>query len=453
MEVEEDLFRRTDSQGLHYWDLVRVNIGGGLDCAYGGPFRNPALDERSTVQARVKNVVKDGLNRLTRSCLMRRNPDFLFYTVQRTLQGSRLVDSISDPVLEVAGPRAIAKETMNRASIDFSRLLVGKPTRVPPPYLHTAPDSDCEEISQQIDGVLRKHFDRHIDLEGLIREPLAVYHEYREFFSRLFERVQPRAVVVFNNGLLKGMFRAAKERGIRTVELQHGASSMETLFWSYPPSVKSDHVGLTLPTEYWTFSDYWNRVSNYPTRRAFAIGNDMLAQPVVPNIRDAVVIISAYMYQLALEQLAGELSLKLPNQTIYFKLHPHQFKDKEAIRHRLSRFPEIVVLSDEMTLGEMLATTTFVIGIHSTLLYSAVQARKIVMLFAFANYFFHSDIFDFVETFDDAASAAAMIKFPDSYFRNLDSAPEFFSAFDVEKCKKLLDSSPRDFSDAGKPCP
>jgi hypothetical protein len=442
MEEAEDLFSLRMEDGTYYWDLVRPNVLYGLHCAYGGPFNNPVSIQKASLVSKSKDVVKALLNEATIDYLVARRPRYLFYTVQRTRVGSQVVDTTSDPLFDLVADKSIAIETSNKKSVSLLAMLLHRQTRIPPVYIHTTPSGEnLERVCAELAAKLQRHFARSVDVQNLISEPVAVYRQYRKYFLSVFSRHKPKAIVVINNGIPKGLFSAAREMLVPTLELQHGAPSLDSPYWSYPRSVSSSNPGLTLPDVYLTYSEYWRQATHYPVKATVTVGNDYLYQVPVTSSGSSVAILSAYMYQEELAPLAVELASAFPTRTIYFKLHPHQFSQKAAIAEEFCTRPNVVVLSDEMDLSTLFTECTFVIGVNSTLLYSALQARKKVMIYKRANYFWHNDIFEFVELFDNASEAAGIINTHEVRFTALSRAPVFFAPLDRVAFMSALDSA------------
>jgi hypothetical protein len=245
---------------------------------------------------------------------------------------------------------------------------------------------------------------------------------------------------VQNNGLLKGLFAAARAYGIPTIELQHGSTSPQGPFWSYPLSIPSNHPGLTLPTAFLTFADYWKTNTHYPVRHALTIGNRHLFQPHSPNTTGNVAVISAYMYQKELGELTRDLATRFPTRLFYFKLHPHQFKSLEEIKGAFAVQQNVRIVTDDLTLTQLFAVSDFVVGIHSTALYSALQANKNVMIYRRANYQFLKDIFAYSELFSSPDEAASIISNAPARFGEKARAPLFFAPFDSRACMHALES-------------
>jgi len=440
MEERDGLFDLRLPDGTYYWDLVRFEVFGALYHAYVGTFENP-MSVPKAAPSLLRNVVKWSINASIRRRIVHRRPKYLFYTIQRWKQEGRFIDTIADPVFELVKHESVAMEFANVNTRSVKALFARGDARLPVPLIcgsHLL--SGGHQVVRELGDLLSRRFDRPIDLPRLLTEPLARYFQYRRHFSRVFARHAPKAIVVHNNGVLKGLFAAARAHGISTLELQHGATSPEGPFWSYPISIRSNHPGLTLPTAFLTFADYWKTNTHYPVRHAVTIGNRHLFQPHSPNTTGNVTVISAYMYQKELGELTRYLAARFPARLFYFKLHPHQFKSLEEISSEFSGQRNVRIVTDDLTLTQLFALSDFVIGIHSTALYSALQANKNVMIYRRVNYYFLKDIFAYSELFASPDEAASIISNAHVRFREKARAPLFFAPFDADACRHALES-------------
>ena len=432
MEEAEDLFALRASDGTYYWDIVRRNVLIGVHGLHGGGFVAPALVPPSLVST-AKDFVKAELNRLVRRYVAGRAPSYIFVTCQRERKGSQLFDAVADPLLDLMGEDAIAVELVNRTAVSYPDIVLGRKTRVPPVAVPATAPRDLSEIADRTAVAVHKHFGVSIDARGLVAESMAIFVANRDHYRRLFAEHRPKAVVCINNATLKGLFAAAKEAQVPAFELQHGEINRRNPGYSYPKSISSSHPGLAVPTALLTFAEYWNDVAHFPVRTVSSIGNDYFHQQRVPG-GDGILMISAYFYHESLRALALELADRVGQRTIYYKLHPHQFAEKAAIEQAFRGKSNIVVVSDEPDLPELLKRCDHVVGVHSTVTYIALQAGKKVCLYKRSNYYLHDDIFAYVELFDDASELREIISAPPGkYFTNQGPAPMFFQPLDARR--------------------
>jgi len=441
MEETEDLFNLQGRDGRYYWDIVRRDVYLRLHTMHGGPFADTPLLPSPSLFTNAKDAVKQLKNWVTRQYLEARIPKYIFITGQRIrLQGHR-IDNISDHLYELVSGDAVAVELMNKAAISYRKMLCGRKTRIPPVAVRrNRIDEDLPQIAAAISSAIRKHFGVSIDTHNLILGPILIFRENESFYLRLFSRYRPNAIVCINNGTVYGMYSAAKAMRVPVLELQHGGSNYRTIFWSYPKSIPASHPGLISPRAYLTFSDFWIGNTHFPVSLIGSIGNDYFHQEPIAGDENGVLFVSSYMYHDALMHLAVELSSLAPGKKLYYKLHPHQFSQKKALVAACRGTSNIAIVSDDMDFAELFELCNYVVGVHSTSLYIALQAGKKVCVYKRSNYFWHEDIFEYVELFDNVAELCNILANPPGrYFQNLGTLPVLFEPFDQQKFMGILE--------------
>jgi hypothetical protein len=435
MEVAENLFSLQMKDDTYYWDIVRRDIFLSLHTIHGGLFVEPEALQAPSLLTKMRDLVKLVINSFTLRYLTNKAPKYIFITGQRIRQGSCLIDNISDHLYDLVSADAVAIELMNKAVISYRKMFFGRKTRIPPVAVRRSHyDKEITQIAETIEGLVRKYFVVSIDAHRLIEEPILAFRENRNYYRQLFTKFRPKVILCINNGTLTGMFSAAKEMKVPTIELQHGGSSPGTIFYSYPQSIAVSHPGLSLPTAYLIYSDFWSSNTHFPVSYFCPIGSDYFYQEPIAGDDDGVVIISSYMYRDSLLSLAVELADLNKGKKIYFKLHPHEFNKKEAVVAACGGKKNIVVVCDEMDFPELFKLCNYVVGIHSTTIYIALQARKKVCIFKRDNYFWHEAVFDYVELFDSANELHSILhNYDDLYFKNLSKVPVFFQPFDADR--------------------
>jgi hypothetical protein len=443
MEETEDLFNLQGGDGTYFWDIVRRDVYLRLHTMHGGPFVDSPMLSDPSLLTLVKDAVKPLINRLTRHYLETRAPQYIFITGQRTRLGGGLVDNISDHLFELMFNDAVAVELMNKAAISYRKMLFGRRTRVPPVAVRrNRIQQDLPRFVATISAVVRKHFDTSIDAHDVILGPIMTFRENKDFYLQLFARYRPKAVVCINNGTLSGLFSAGKEMRVPLLELQHGGSNYRTIFWSYPKSIPVSHPGLILPTAYLTFSDFWNGNTHFPVSVTRSIGNDYFCRKSTAGDENGVLFISSYMHHESLLNLALELSDVVKDRKLYYKLHPHQFDQKAEVVAACRGKSNIVIVSDDLEFPELFNLCNYVVGVHSTALYIALQAGKKVCVYKRSIYFWHEDVFEYVELFDSVSELRDVFDSPPGkYFRNLGNLPVLFQPFDAKQFLRALEDA------------
>lgn len=225
------------------------------------------------------------------------------------------------------------------------------------------------------DAFLRNHFVR-------------AYPRYKikkQLLGRLLDKMKPKVVVevvgyTFNNMILN---EAAFERGIITVELQHGLIGSGHLAYNYLVDRKYSF----LPQKMFFFSNYWVETCSFPLGEGnkLAVGypyaeSEMSkykrTQPQNGKVR--IIILS----QPYIDKMFAELTAKLLTHEklgnldfeIVFKLHPHSYDaDKSIYTEQLkdSRFK--LIDNSKTPLYQLLAESDVQIGCTSTAIFEGLS--------------------------------------------------------------------------------
>ncbi|MGI9589981.1 MAG: hypothetical protein ACR2P8_01330, partial [Myxococcota bacterium] len=227
-----------------------------------------------------------------------------------------------------------------------------------------------------LDAALRSELGGAASIADTARRVLQRFRDDHCMWSRILERVGPRAVFFTAGAGQEGLVAAARERGVRSIELQHGTPVAGKLNYDYDTGAKprrffADHFAV--------FGDYWKRRNRWPVapERVFELGCPFFQQASralagTPKRRE-VVFLSQATVGRSLARFAAELAETLDERwRLVFKLHP------EEIGEWRSRYPQLVdtrieVVDDrEAELHPLLARAEFQVGVYSTALYEGI---------------------------------------------------------------------------------
>lgn len=435
MEEEQDLFELQLSDGTFYWDIIRTELFMALNTLSLNHGGYPETKYKLSIITIIKDFLKLTLNELTLSYLIKSNPEYIFTTFQRHKKHNKFFDNIMDHLYDLVSDKAICIEYINRNSICFRNLIFGGETRIPPVYIPVSKkDSDIDVIHEAITNVVNKYFDLPVNTYDIIRCQIGTFKENRKYYRRLFSKVSPKVLVCANNGTLKGLYFAAREARIPTIEPQHGISP-GSIMWTYSYKYRKSHPGLIVPDLFLTLADCWNNKDEYPTSKTCAIGNDNLYQAPVIG-KENILIVANLKFHEDFATLALELTNLIKEKKIYYKLHPQQYYQKADIVNFFSKYNNIEVISDEINNTELFKRCNHIVGIRSTLLYTALQAGKYVYLFKRHNYSWDKLLFKYVILFDNAVEFKNLI---DSKVNKAShTQPVFIKKFDPKKFMQIL---------------
>ncbi|MBN1462950.1 MAG: hypothetical protein JW922_04645, partial [Paludibacteraceae bacterium] len=268
------------------------------------------------------------------------------------------------------------------------------------------------------------------ELNKLYNFFLKDYRYYRFYFKlkgvkRLF---------LVQNGIQKGLFAAANSLGIEIFELQHGSFGKDHLAYSYPSSI-NPASNIFVPNYLLTFGKSWGKNMNIPMR-VIPIGNDYFTSSHPKVISDdSVLFVSSIIHGEELSKLAVSLSRKYPNRKINFKLHTNEYFKISFYESLFKDYPNICILKNEKDLSELIANSTLVVLINSTVLYEAINQKVKVAIYKKINYLSQSDTFKLpnVYLFDNLDELQKAID-----AEKKESDVVFFEKFDQELFYKLI---------------
>jgi hypothetical protein len=219
----------------------------------------------------------------------------------------------------------------------------------------------------------------------------------RWIYRWLFRIKRPRRVWVTQNGLQKGLFCAAREYQVETVEFQHGIIDKGHIAYNYPAAIQTDSR-IYIADMLMTFSGFWAQDVNFPIKQIIPAGNTVFAsvnayrQPFNPKSR-TVGFVSADVFGPLLMGLAKEYAELNPADDVIFKLHPNEFPHQRKFEDLFRNYPNIRVVTNEYPTEEVIQSCHAIVLIQSTIAYQALQAGIPVFIYKRMTYYRHAHIF------------------------------------------------------------
>ncbi|MBB5830904.1 glycosyltransferase family 4 protein [Brachybacterium aquaticum] len=243
-EREHGLFDLTTADGTHVWELGRSALVIQLAEAAGlwGPL--------AAAQGTVKDVYT-GSKRLTTAPTAR---TVVFDYVRRGQSGYRTAPFVNDESLFVVQPGADGYPDVDETNrvYPFAEFTQWKKDwrrkwshlRVP------------EVDARPFEAALSEALGIHVDLGDHLRNRLAKFLAEREFFTPVFDRVQPEEVLIASSHWWAGIAAAAQRSGAQVSDIQYALTS------HYAPSFwfgSTPHYGAS---RFYAWSDFWAARTN-----------------------------------------------------------------------------------------------------------------------------------------------------------------------------------------------
>ncbi|HEU4946795.1 MAG TPA: hypothetical protein VFT31_06560 [Kribbella sp.] len=230
--------------------------------------------------------------------------------------------------------------------------------------------SSAVEESRSIAADLEARTGVRVPVEGLVARELPKHLRLRRLYRALLKRQRIKTVYVVVAYFHQHIVGAARDLGIRVVELQHGAISPYHLGYSYPgrPAVADQ------PDELWCFGSYWTESVELPAGMRSEVTGAPFIHPLSPQeiaAKDPQRVIFASQGTIGprLLKVALDLAGRRPDLDVVFRLHPSEHPaDYQGLVEgsvRLSSGPA------EPT-QQLLASATYQVGVATTALFEGM---------------------------------------------------------------------------------
>ncbi|WBQ08718.1 hypothetical protein [Kribbella sp. CA-293567] len=219
----------------------------------------------------------------------------------------------------------------------------------------------CEEITAALEAATGVR----VPIAALVAREVPKHARLRAVYRALLRRRRIKTVYVVVAYFHQHLVGAARDLGIRVVELQHGVISPYHLGYSYPgrPDVPDQ------PDELWCFGSYWTDVAELPAgMKASVVGASFISplSPAEVAAKDprSVVFLSQGTTGPALLGYAAALAAARPDLDVAFQLHPSE-RSTDYVA------PAGVRLAAGNTLA-VLAAATYQVGVSTTALFEGM---------------------------------------------------------------------------------
>ena len=252
--------------------------------------------------------------------------------------------------------------------------------------------ADRERVTA-VQDALEKRTGLRVPLVGLVGRELSKHLLLRRIHRTLLRRRGVRTVYVVVAYFHQHLVAAARDLGLRVVELQHGTITPYHLGYSYP----GRPVVADQPDELWTFGPYWAETVDLPA----SMTSRVIGAPFVRRLTDGearakdprlAVFVSQGTIGRELLPVATKLAELRPELSVVFRLHPSEHRSDYAAP--VAAGPANLRLSGGRgdvaaeTTYELMAAATYLIGVSTTALFEGMVlgCRTVVVDLAGAEY-------------------------------------------------------------------
>jgi hypothetical protein len=355
-----DTERELDLLDWDLWPVVRMRVFHELSLRSGltgdaHPMRRSPLAKARLVSRHVSALL------LRNPFLLRRRFEAAVVPHHRKIDG---VEIYSEQLRSELGDRALILDSNINSpalpgsyTLDFFTSYSGRRSR---------PLDDPRVAG--IEAALEKRTGIRLSLGALLGRELKKHHTMRRLYRRLLKRRGISTLYVVVSYFHQHIVGAARDLGIRVVELQHGAITPYHLGYSYPgrPAVPGQ------PDELWCFGSYWTETvelaAGVTTR---VIGAPFVRRSSVAKNPSLVVFVSQGTIGPQLLRVATRLAESRPGLEIVFRLHPSEYRSSYPSVSGLRMSGGRGVPPGESTY-DLMAAATYLVGVSTTALFEGM---------------------------------------------------------------------------------
>lgn len=426
-EIKYQMFDFCDENGFPVWDIVRCYVYSKVT-AFEAPVSNSLVDVKNRIVTLIRNIP------LLLKWLCSTHKDYFFFLTSRNTIEGKIIDQIAASALLELGikncylvesyadpndPRLAYSQKPSPSVADLFRYFVYKKY----------------DFSTIIDIVAKKY--PHVNLDEKVMT--FMYRRFigqYKFYYIFFKRRHFKKVFLVQNNYQKGMFLAARQLGVPTIEFQHGIVNKAHMAYSYPTGYEGLEDRIIVADRILSFAPFWFHDVYNPVSSFLPVGNDYLAPKISRDHIDkkSFVVVSANVFGRPLKDLVGNVmdDSRAVDYKFYFKLHPNQFGQFDEYKNIFKDYPNVEVISNQRSMQDLMGIVESMIVITSTAVYEALYAGVKVFVYKRLSYEVHLDVAQQKGVYfvDNAKELV------DSYeaSRNLEMTPDrhYFSKFDKQ---------------------
>ena len=238
------------------------------------------------------------------------------------------------------------------------------------------------QILNSLDKEIGNYIDIRYNLLQSVKNFLVTYPVYK----KILQKTKPKELYIVVSYGKGEIIKAAKELGIKTIELQHGTFSKYHLGYSYPNyQGKLDYF----PDEFWVWNKYWKNIINFPISK-----ENIKIYPFkyLENLKQNYKNIQKKKNQIIIigqDGLSDKIASKILENLEYFnkfelvfKLHPNEYGNINLYKNllKLKDIKKIKIVEDA-DLYQLFAESEYQAGVFSTALYEGIEFGCKTILF------------------------------------------------------------------------
>jgi hypothetical protein len=399
MEVKYGLFKKTTTDGIYFWDVLRYTVYMTVLSKYGiyenvGIFLDKPGDPLWKRVAKIVRLIpKYVINEIRLQFFLPKNARFAILLVSRFEdQQGNPTDLLLKDIYDEVKKDAFVMEYFRHPCFSWRKRNIGKRYFLFPLELSLLLGNSPKDDWTEVEKIINDEFNLNISWKASFDMRMEQFRKSYSFFKRLFKKIKPE--YLFFQSEPKGMIAAANEQGIVTLDLQHGHTNDADMMYSYPPGVSLNHV-TSVPKIFLSLGAFWNAILSFPNKIVTSGSSYFyVSHEDDVNVRTGIMAVSSMFIHEFLKEQIAKLSANHPELTFYYKLHSNQMHEVSETKIFFKSCSNVQVIYTESSVTEIMDHCFAIVLIQSSVAYQALQKGLRAFIFKKDYYEASYDIFE-----------------------------------------------------------
>ena len=243
---------------------------------------------------------------------------------------------------------------------------------------------DWNQCISNINKEVYKYYSKEIDLSTLFSNVYIHQKSISIFINRIIRLHKLKAIFYSDNGSLSIPIKVANDLGVPTIDYQHSIVSDLNILYSHDVEFVQRYRDY-LSSYVMTYGSFWDQFYSkvYKTIPVGNIQQDFVVEEThdIKKSKNCLTIVSGIISRPVLIELALEISRRIPDSKIFYKLRPEEYQTWHDIYpSKIKDCKNIEFIdSESKSLYYYLKKSEYIIGVNSTVLIEALKLSKIII--------------------------------------------------------------------------
>lgn len=241
-------------------------------------------------------------------------------------------------------------------------------------------DSDSDKI-HIIENIISEELNVKINLIKIFKKHLGTFKAFYKIYNLLFRYIKPKEIVIVVSYGQSALIKAAKDNGIKVIEVQHGNIHKYHFGYSFGGRKNIEYF----PDILYVFGEYFKKLNYLPLlEQNIKVHEYPFFKYKLKKYRNykkdenVITIISeAEVWGGDLQYFILNNIEFLKNYKVYYKLHPQELENQLAgykeLTTKIVNLSFIEVIGTEYDLYELLLNSKYIISPVSTVIFEALE--------------------------------------------------------------------------------